>query len=357
MPIQYTSVLEEHRACRTDAAVFDVSHLGSVLVDGPQAHSLLQRAFTNDLDRIGPGRTQYTHLLDEQDAHVVDDIIVWWVGDDEFLVMPNASNTARIVDARRARVPTSRRPERSSRCRGRDARERLATACPGRRRGGAPPRCSAVEFDGVAGLRRGHRLHGRGRRRAARARGRRTCGVAGGARRRRDAGRARRARHPAARGRARRCTATSSAPASRRCRPGSAGSSAGTRATSAAAPLLEAERERGVARHLVGLLAEGRQIPRAECAVLVDGGPGTGGRRRGHERQLLAHARAGHRARVRAPRRGRRRGRDHRRAGPARRGDVVGHALLVALAALRCRATYAVNAGRESPDSAAAASG
>jgi aminomethyltransferase len=55
MPIQYTSVLEEHRACRTDAAVFDVSHLGSVLVRGPQAHGLLQRALTNDLDRIAPG--------------------------------------------------------------------------------------------------------------------------------------------------------------------------------------------------------------------------------------------------------------------------------------------------------------
>src|SRR5262249_11461805 len=99
MPIQYTSVLEEHRACRNDAAVFDVSHLGSVLVRGPEALALLQWALTNDLTRIGAGRAQYTHLLDEHDAHVVDDIIVWWVGDDEFIVMPNASNTDRIVDA------------------------------------------------------------------------------------------------------------------------------------------------------------------------------------------------------------------------------------------------------------------
>jgi len=79
MPIQYMSVLEEHRACRTDAAVFDVSHLGSLLVAGPGAFDLLQWAFTNDLARIAPGRAQYTHLLDPSDAHVVDDIIVWWV--------------------------------------------------------------------------------------------------------------------------------------------------------------------------------------------------------------------------------------------------------------------------------------
>ena len=99
MPIQYGGVLEEHRACRTDAVAFDVSHLGSLRVRGPGAYELLQRAFTNDLGRIGPGRAQYTHLLDPVDAHVVDDIIVWWVSDDEFLVMPNASNTARITDA------------------------------------------------------------------------------------------------------------------------------------------------------------------------------------------------------------------------------------------------------------------
>ena len=99
MPIQYGGVLEEHRACRTDAVAFDVSHLGSLRVDGPGALELLQRAFTNDLGRIEPGRAQYTHLLDPNDAHVVDDIIVWWVSANEFLVMPNASNTARISHA------------------------------------------------------------------------------------------------------------------------------------------------------------------------------------------------------------------------------------------------------------------
>jgi aminomethyltransferase len=99
MPIQYRGVLEEHRACRQDAVVFDVSHLGSVEVAGPGAVRALQWAFTNDLGRIEPGRAQYTHLLDPVDAHVVDDIIVWWTAPDELLVMPNASNTDRIRGA------------------------------------------------------------------------------------------------------------------------------------------------------------------------------------------------------------------------------------------------------------------
>lgn len=99
MPIQYEGVLEEHRACREHAVVFDVSHLGSLQVGGIGAFDLLQRTLTNDLRRIAVGRAQYTHLLDPDDAHVVDDIIVWWVGDDDFIVMPNASNTERIASA------------------------------------------------------------------------------------------------------------------------------------------------------------------------------------------------------------------------------------------------------------------
>jgi aminomethyltransferase len=106
MPIQYRGVLEEHRACREGAVVFDVSHLGSLRVEGADVIPALQWAFTNDLGRIGPGRAQYTHLLDPEDAHVVDDIILWWVDDDELLVMPNASNTEPIVTAL-ATIPES----------------------------------------------------------------------------------------------------------------------------------------------------------------------------------------------------------------------------------------------------------
>jgi aminomethyltransferase len=97
MPVAYQAgTLDEHLACRNDAVVFDVSHLGTVRVEGPDALDRLQWAFTNDLHKVSPGRAQYTHLLDETDASVLDDIIVWWVRDDVFDVMPNASNTDRV---------------------------------------------------------------------------------------------------------------------------------------------------------------------------------------------------------------------------------------------------------------------
>ena len=100
MPLQYpTGVLAEHRACREGGVVFDVSHLGSVLVAGPGAVARLQWTLTNDLGRIGPGRAQYSHLVDPDDGHVVDDVIVWWTADDELMVMPNASNTDHLVAA------------------------------------------------------------------------------------------------------------------------------------------------------------------------------------------------------------------------------------------------------------------
>ena len=99
MPLSYPAgTLAEHRACRTAAVVFDVSHLGTVRVEGPGAFDALQVALTNDLAKIGPGRAQYTHLLGA-DGSVLDDIIVWWVDDERFDVMPNASNTDRVVGA------------------------------------------------------------------------------------------------------------------------------------------------------------------------------------------------------------------------------------------------------------------
>lgn len=100
MPLAYgKGTLFEHIACRTRAAMFDVSHLGTVRVEGSSALDQLQSVLTNDLNKIGPGRAQYTHLLDSNDASVLDDIIVWWVSDDVFDVMPNASNTERVVSA------------------------------------------------------------------------------------------------------------------------------------------------------------------------------------------------------------------------------------------------------------------
>lgn len=129
MPLSYPSgTLAEHRACRSDAVVFDVSHLGTVRVSGPGALVHLQAALTNDLQKVGPGRAQYTHLLDESDASVLDDIIVWWVNDDRFDVMPNASNTDGVVGAIGGVDVTASRAVLA--VQGPRARERLGTIAP-----------------------------------------------------------------------------------------------------------------------------------------------------------------------------------------------------------------------------------
>lgn len=99
MPLAYPEgTIVEHLECRRGGVVFDVSHLGTVRVDGPGAFDRLQWALSNDLRRIGPGRAQYSHLLDD-DGSVLDDVIVWWRAEASFDVMPNASNTARVLAA------------------------------------------------------------------------------------------------------------------------------------------------------------------------------------------------------------------------------------------------------------------
>jgi aminomethyltransferase len=114
MPLEYTGTIDEHLACRRGVVMFDVSHLGTVRLDGEDSHDVLQHALTNDLSKIGPGRAQYTHLLDPEDGSVLDDIIVWWhpvdgAGAPVFDVMPNASNTDRVRDAIGGRETTSER--------------------------------------------------------------------------------------------------------------------------------------------------------------------------------------------------------------------------------------------------------
>lgn len=100
MPLSYPGgTIAEHLACRRSAVAFDVSHLGTVRIEGAGGFELLQTAFSNDLRKIEPGHAQYTHLLDDSDASVLDDVIVWWVDRERFDVMPNASNTARVTDA------------------------------------------------------------------------------------------------------------------------------------------------------------------------------------------------------------------------------------------------------------------
>lgn len=134
MPLSYADgTLAEHRRCREEAVVFDVSHLGTVRVQGQGAFDKLQAELTNDLRKVGPGRAQYTHLLDPDDGSVVDDIIVWWVEPDVFDVMPNASNTDGVVSALSAgsvevRDTTAERAVLA--VQGPEARERLAAVSP-----------------------------------------------------------------------------------------------------------------------------------------------------------------------------------------------------------------------------------
>ena len=128
MPLAYPGgTVSEHRACRTGAVAFDVSHLGTVRVLGPDAFGHLQGSLTNDLTRIHPGRAQYTHLLDE-DGSVIDDIIVWWVDEERFDVMPNASNTSEVVAAIGGADVTEERAVIA--VQGPDARARLAAVAP-----------------------------------------------------------------------------------------------------------------------------------------------------------------------------------------------------------------------------------
>src|SRR4051794_29092878 len=91
MPVQYEGVIPEHRAVRTDAGAFDVSHMGEVEIEGPRARELLQSLLSNDLDRIGPGQAQYTLLTNEQGG-IVDDLIVYERDPERFLLIVNASN-------------------------------------------------------------------------------------------------------------------------------------------------------------------------------------------------------------------------------------------------------------------------
>ncbi|HUH16163.1 MAG TPA: glycine cleavage system aminomethyltransferase GcvT [Gaiellaceae bacterium] len=91
MPVQYEGVIPEHRAVRTDAGVFDVSHMGELHVEGPNAHALLQSLLSNDLDKIGDGEAQYTLLTNERGG-IVDDLIAYRITRHHYLLVVNAGN-------------------------------------------------------------------------------------------------------------------------------------------------------------------------------------------------------------------------------------------------------------------------
>src|SRR4051812_12001696 len=89
MPLEYSGVVKEHRAVRTSVGIFDVSHLGKLVVRGDGALEFLNSCLTNDLGRIGKGQAQYTLCCDDASGGVVDDLIVYYKDDDHLLLVPN----------------------------------------------------------------------------------------------------------------------------------------------------------------------------------------------------------------------------------------------------------------------------
>ncbi|MFL6158197.1 MAG: glycine cleavage system aminomethyltransferase GcvT [Marmoricola sp.] len=104
MPLQYAGVVPEHTAVREAVGIFDVSHLGKLVVRGQGAREFINSCFTNDLGRITTGHAQYTLCCDESGG-VVDDLIVYLKDEDHLLLVPNASNTAEVARRLQEKAP------------------------------------------------------------------------------------------------------------------------------------------------------------------------------------------------------------------------------------------------------------
>ncbi|MYL71898.1 glycine cleavage system aminomethyltransferase GcvT [Halobacillus litoralis] len=91
LPVQFSSIKEEHHATRTAAGLFDVSHMAEVMVEGPDSLSFLQKMLTNDVSKLEPGKAQYT-IMCYEDGGTVDDLIVYHLDQDKYLLVVNAAN-------------------------------------------------------------------------------------------------------------------------------------------------------------------------------------------------------------------------------------------------------------------------
>ena len=98
MPLQYTGVIAEHQAVRTSCGLFDVTHLGKLWVEGPEAGEALQRALTADVIGLEPGRATYSLVLTDEGG-CIDDVFVYRIGPQTWLVVPNAANVEAVADA------------------------------------------------------------------------------------------------------------------------------------------------------------------------------------------------------------------------------------------------------------------
>ena len=96
MPVQYTSIIEEHKAVRTAAGLFDISHMGEVMVRGPKAFDYVQHLVTNDASRLYDGRAMYT-VMCQPDGGIIDDLIVYRIHEEHYMLVINAANIAKDV--------------------------------------------------------------------------------------------------------------------------------------------------------------------------------------------------------------------------------------------------------------------
>jgi aminomethyltransferase len=101
MPLQYEGVVAEHLAVRTHAGLFDVSHLGKLVLDGPGAGPALQHALTADVLALDPGRATYSLALAD-DGGCIDDVFVYRLASEDWMVVPNAANVGAVADAIRS---------------------------------------------------------------------------------------------------------------------------------------------------------------------------------------------------------------------------------------------------------------
>jgi aminomethyltransferase len=106
MPVQYAGVIEEHRAVRTGAGIFDLGHMGEIWVRGPRAGAALDRALVSLPSALNPGRAQYSIVVNEAGG-MVDDLLVYRVADEEWLVVANASNAERVAALLAQRIGTT----------------------------------------------------------------------------------------------------------------------------------------------------------------------------------------------------------------------------------------------------------
>ena len=103
MPVQYAGVIEEHRAVRTGAGLFDLGHMGEIRVSGPSAGAALDYALISTPSALLVGRAQYSMIVNEVGG-ILDDLVVYRVADAEWLVVANASNRTVVAAALRERV-------------------------------------------------------------------------------------------------------------------------------------------------------------------------------------------------------------------------------------------------------------